>query len=141
MRVVKYIVVHSTQTPPQATVEVVREIAMAEKAPKFHYIIDRDGDVTQLVDEGKIAQGLFGYDCKSIHVAYAGGIDKAGNAVDNRTNLQKDALFDTLLGLMEKYPQAEVKGLSEFENGQAGNPCFDVKGWMREHEPHLPIAA
>jgi len=138
MRNIRYIVVHCTQTPPQTPLGVIKELT---EIPRYHYVIQRDGEVERLLDDHKIAHGLYGHDCNSIHVAYIGGVDKKGNPADNRSMQQKHALFDTIVGLTEKYPLAKVIAQSELPNAEKNNPCFEVRAWLSDYTPELRTAA
>ena len=57
-----------------------------------------------------ISNGVKGYNSTAINIAYVGGIDSKGKAVDNRTKEQKDALVTLLKQLKKKYPNAAIMG-------------------------------
>lgn len=65
-------------------------------------------------------------------MAYVGGVDKKLNPVDNRTDLQKDALWDLLSSLKERYPDAHIMGHRDIWGKDSKNwkkwcPCFDAE--------------
>ncbi|MCC7302507.1 MAG: N-acetylmuramoyl-L-alanine amidase [Bacteroidia bacterium] len=144
MRKIKYIVVHCTATEPTATVEAIKkywkEVRKWDK-PGYHYLILRDGEIMQLLDEKEVSYGAYGHNQDSVHISYIGGIDKSGNPVDNRSTLQKHAMFDKLVELSEKYPQAQILGHRDFQGVKKACPSFDVREWLRNYEPDLKQAA
>ncbi|MCC7302781.1 MAG: N-acetylmuramoyl-L-alanine amidase [Bacteroidia bacterium] len=144
MRKIKYIVVHCTATEPTATVEAIKkywkEIRKWDK-PGYHYLILRDGEIVLLLDEKEVSYGAYGHNQDSLHISYIGGIDKEGKPIDNRSTLQKHAMFDKLIELSEKYPQAQILGHRDFPGVKKACPSFDVKEWLRNYEPDFKKAA
>ena len=143
-RNIKYIVVHCTATPIMATVEAIKrywkEVRKWGDTPGYHYLIHRDGEVEQLLDENKISNGVYGHNKDSVHIAYMGGVDLKGNPTDNRSQRQKDAMFDLIMELFEKYKTAKAKGHRDFEGVKKACPCFDVQEWLANYTPNLPAA-
>lgn len=82
--------------------------------------------------------GVQGYNSTSINVAYMGGIDANGKAVDNRTDAQKASLVKLLKELRGRYPNAQILGHRDISpdtnhNGKVDSwerikecPCFDA---------------
>ena len=58
-----------------------------------------DGKIEKLLDESQVSNGVQGYNSTSINISYVGGIDSKGRAVDNRTQAQKDSLYNILFYL------------------------------------------
>jgi len=92
-----------------------------------------------MLSEDKVANGVKGYNAKSIHVAWVGGIDRQHpNGTDNRTAAQRFALFDIVVKLKQKYPKAVILGHRDISPDKNHNgivdpwerikecPCFDV---------------
>ena len=91
-----------------------------------------------MLDDSKVSNGVKGYNSTSVNVAYVGGIDAKGKAVDNRTAAQKKALVDLLKILRKRYPKAKILGHRDISPDQNGNgrvdqwerikecPCFDA---------------
>ena len=108
------------------------------RAPGYHYVVFPDGTVEQLLNEAAEANGVLGYNPNAIHVAYVGGIDARGRAVDNRTDAQKSSLLRLLKELRGRYPQARILGHRDISPDRNGNgrvdpwerikecPCFDA---------------
>ena len=140
MRTIKYIAVHCTASSQLATVkELLLEFQRRGwKNPGYHYV-GADGTITQLLDEEGVSNGVRGYNSVLVNVAYIGGIDTEGKAVDNRTPEQKASLLKLLGMLHKKYPTATIQGHRDFSPDLNRNgiiepnefikacPCFDAK--------------
>jgi N-acetylmuramoyl-L-alanine amidase len=140
MRNIKYIVVHCTATPQNTTIDsILRFWKDVRKwhAPGYHYVVKPDGEIVQLLDEKLISNGAFGHNPECVHIAYIGGIDKDGKPLDNRTDRQRHSLFDKLVELSERYPQARILGHRDFPNVAKACPSFDVKSWLASYTPDL----
>lgn len=106
--------------------------------PGYHYVIRPDGSVFQMLPEDKVSNGVQGYNSTAINVAYVGGIDEKGKAIDNRTIQQKETLRRILKELKTRYPQATILGHRDISPDKNGNgivdswerikacPCFDA---------------
>ena len=141
MRKIERIFIHCTASP-QATTTVeslLKEFkAKGWSSPGYHYVIFPDGRIVNMLGEDKVSNGVQGYNQTSINVAYVGGIDKKGKAVDNRTPAQKAALWSILRQLVIKYPEAQILGHRDISPDKNHNgkvdpwerikecPCFDA---------------
>lgn len=146
MRRIEYIAVHCTAGSQKQTIADLQAEFRRKgwKNPGYHYVVDKDGKITQLLDEEKISNGVKGFNSVAVNVAYIGGIDSSGNATDNRTEAQKKALRQLLANLKKKYPDAVVQGHRDFSPDTNGNgkvdawerikecPCFDAKEEYRD---------
>ena len=141
MRKIGYIAVHCTAGHQTQTISDL-QAEFRRKGwvyPGYHYVVAPDGKITQLLDEDKVSNGVKGFNSVSVNVAYIGGIDWEGKAVDNRTDAQKKALRQLLGKLKRKYPGAVIQGHRDFSPDTNGNgivdpwerikecPCFDAK--------------
>lgn len=140
MRSVKRIFVHCTAgSQRQKIADLQAEFRRKGwKNPGYHYVVQADGTVTQLLGEDQVSNGVKGYNSTSINVAYMGGIDARGKAVDNRTAEQKASLVKLLKELKGRYPKAEILGHRDISLDRNGNgivdpwerikecPCFDA---------------
>lgn len=143
MRTIRRIFVHCTATSQNVTVRRIQQSwrGIGWKNPGYHYIIDADGVTTQLLDESRCANGVYGYNADSIHVAYIGGIDfirGKWKAADTRTDAQKDSLRLLLADLKKRYPDAQILGHRDISPDKNHNgkvdpwerikecPCFDA---------------
>lgn len=68
------------------------------KVDGYHFFIYEDGTVIQLNPLDKVTNGVKGFNSKSVHIAYQGGVDRknVNKAVDTRTEAQKAAILDTI---------------------------------------------
>lgn len=140
-RNIKFIVVHCTATPSNTTIDSIKhywkDVRKWGDTVGYHYIIEADGEVTQLLAEEKNSNGVYAHNSASINMAYIGGVDKDGKSKDTRTNAQKHAMFDLIVQLTEKYKEAKVLGHRDFPNVAKACPSFDVKTWLADYTPDL----
>ena len=142
MRAITRIFVHCTASwQNTTTIESLKAEFKAKgwKNPGYHYVIFPNGNIIQMLDEAKVANGVKGYNHHSIHVAYVGGITsvtakfektpKNYICVDNRTDEQKIALFDLLTKLKLKYRNAQVMGHRDISPDLNNNGIIDP--WER----------
>lgn len=136
MRSIKYIVVHCSATTQDAKVESIKRYwkeKMGWRNPGYHYIIDKDGNETQLLTIAQPSNGVKGYNNHSIHVCYIGGIDKQGHPQDNRTPAQKEQLLKRISALKRMFVDATILGHRDFDGVKKACPSFDA----REEYKHL----
>lgn len=134
MRDIKRIFIHCTASFQSITLSgLLNEFKLKGwNNPGYHYVVFPDGKVEQLLPESKISNGVQGYNSTSINVAYVGGIDKYGYAIDNRTEEQKEALKKLLFGLKIRYPNANIMGHRDIWGKDPKKwmkmcPCFDAE--------------
>ena len=141
MRSIKRIFVHCTAgSQRQKIADLQAEFKRKGwKHPGYHYVIQADGTITQLLGEQFVSNGVKGYNSTAVNVAYMGGIDAQGKAVDNRTPEQKASLVKLLKELKGRYPKAEIMGHRDISPDTNGNgivdpwerikecPCFNAK--------------
>ncbi len=140
MRRIDYIVIHTTATAQNATIEAIRNgwRRLGWKSPGYHFIYDAAGRETQLQDVSLATNGVRGFNANSIHLAYIGGLDSQGRPIDNRTAGQKAAMLKRLVELKRMFPNAKIQGHRDFSPDKNGNgkidrferikecPCFDA---------------
>lgn len=128
MRTIKTIFVHCTATGQQATVQQILDSFKRRgwRYPGYHYIVKPDGGTVMTLCEELVSNGVKGHNTESINVAYIGGVDSGGAAVDNRTIEQKAALVHLLLELRERYPRARIMGHRDIWS------TTDPKKWHKE---------
>lgn len=112
MRKINRIFIHCTGSQIGATVDNILHTfkVLGWKNPGYHYLIDYQGKITQLLSLDKIANGVKNYNANSIHIAYIGGIDKSGRQYDSRSPEQKKAIISLLKKLRCLYPSAIILG-------------------------------
>lgn len=144
-REVEYIFVHCTATPKG--IEYTPRMAQKDwnrrgfnGVPGYHYMISLDGYVHILqpmngnstIDPGELVYGVRGYNSRSVHVAYVGGVIKSkGNFLpyDTRTEMQKRSMIELLDYLKVRFPNAQIVGHRECNPGKAC-PSFNVSDWV-----------
>ena len=141
MRTIKRIFVHCTASSQRTTTEATLWAEFKKKGwknPGYHYVVKTDGNIITMLDESRVSNGVKGYNQTAINVAYIGGIDAKGKAVDNRTDNQKGALFDLLVKLKQKHKSAIIMGHRDISPDLNHNgvvdpwerikecPCFDA---------------
>lgn len=129
MREIKYIVVHCTATHQDAKIQSIIDYwhkVLGWKNNGYHLIIDKNGNTSKITPIDKIANGVKGYNENSVHIAYIGGIDSKGKAIDNRTLKQKESLLFNLRNLQRQFPNAEILGHREFPEVKKDCPCFNA---------------
>lgn len=131
-REIKYIVIHCTATRQDATVSAIQKYwknNLGWKSPGYHIIYKPELGFTVIADFNDVTNGVYGYNTKSIHLSYIGGIDKNGKALDNRTEEQKSLMDLTVKELKKILPNTvEVKGHRDFPGVAKACPSFDVSG-------------
>ncbi|MCH5243403.1 MAG: N-acetylmuramoyl-L-alanine amidase [Lentimicrobiaceae bacterium] len=142
MRNIRYIAVHCTATSQKGTsIDQLKAYwnSLGWKKPGYHYVVMPSGKVEQLLDENQVSNGVKDFNAYLINVAYMGGIDSNGKAMDNRTEAQKAALYFLLEQLKFRYPKAIIQGHRDFSPDRNGDgkissnefikqcPCFNAK--------------
>jgi N-acetylmuramoyl-L-alanine amidase len=132
MREINNIVLHCTATSHEASVEAIqrywREV-MGWRSPGYHWLIKANGVAVQLWPIDKPSNGVKGHNHDSLHISYIGGVDKNLNAVDTRTGLQKQTMFELVKRYKEMFPHARVLGHRDFKGVTKECPSFDVADW------------
>lgn len=141
MRKIERIFVHCTAGNQRQTKDdLLREFKdKGWSAPGYHYVVFPDGRVVTLLEEAKVSNGVQGFNSTAINIAYVGGIDSKGRAIDNRTQAQKDALYTTLMYLKQQYPNAHIMGHRDIWGKDPSKwkkqcPCFDAEAEYAEIE-------
>lgn len=135
MREIKYLVVHCTATSQDTKIQTIIDYwqkVLGWKNNGYHFIIDKNGNTSKITPIDKIANGVKNHNANSIHIAYIGGIDSKGKAVDNRTIAQKESLLYYLRDLKRQFPKAKILGHREFAGVKKECPCFKVSEEYKE---------
>lgn len=129
MRNIDFIIVHCTGTPINTGVDsIIKYWIDIEKwkSPGYHYIIDKNGILEQLLSIDKVSNGVSGYNHNSINIAYIGGMIGVNQYEDTRTVYQKETLLIILKQLKKQFPKALIWGHRDFPNVHKCCPCFDA---------------
>jgi N-acetylmuramoyl-L-alanine amidase len=135
MRQINYIVLHCTATPQTTTVESILRYwkeNLKWKSPGYHHIILPDGTIKNLLPITEISNGVKGYNSVGLHISYIGGVTKAGVAIDNRTEAQKESQILLLKKYHSIFPKAKICGHRDFPGVTKECPSFDVAKWLEQ---------
>lgn len=140
MRKIDYIVIHCTATPQTTKIESIKNYwknNLKWRSVGYHFIIEANGGVTKLSDIANPTNGVAGYNTKSIHISYIGGVDKQGKPVDNRTEAQKVALIETIKKVRNEVALKQrtfpiIQGHTDFPGVAKACPCFDAKAEYKD---------
>lgn len=135
-RPIKYIAIHCTATQQTATVAAIQRYwrdSLGWKAPGYHLLIEPNGTIHQLLDFNGVANGVRGFNKDSVHISYIGGVNKAGRALDNRTDAQKKAILECIDRVIEWSDNKclIIQGHRDFPNVKKACPSFDAKAEYR----------
>lgn len=118
----RVIVIHDSHTKPgiERIVNVLRwqgrRMGLMEIG--YHFIIDRDGHLTETRPMALIGTHTPGHDMDSIGVCLIGGRNELGQTEDNFTEDQKRTLFDLIRKLKRDYGGIAVAGHDELVQGR-----------------------
>lgn len=133
MRKIKCIFVHCTAGSQRQTIDDLKEEFRRKgwQHPGYHYVIDINGGVHQLLAIEEVSNGVQGYNSTAINIAYIGGIDSHGKPIDNRTPAQKDAMVLLLHKLKQRFPDAQIMGHRDIWGSDSRKwkkmcPCFNA---------------
>lgn len=134
IRTINHIVVHCSGVSQDATIEAIKAYwknVMGWTKPGYHYYIQKHGTILELAPIQEIVNGVAGHNADSIHICYAGGVNKYGQPVDNRTPGQNDSLEQLVKDFHRRFPQAKILGHCEFPAVVKTCPNFDVQNWLK----------
>lgn len=106
----------------------------------YHYFIDTNGKVTNLLPIANISNGVQGFNASIINICYQGGVLKEDvkKAADSRTVAQKQALESTIklvLNEVKKYQDIDdiaIQGHRDFSPDKNKNGI--IESWERIKE-------
>ena len=132
MRDIDYLVIHCAATKPSMTVDIDRirswHLKKGWSDVGYHFYIRQNGNL-EIGRPIEIAGAhVRGFNKNSIGICYEGGVDESLNALDTRTEAQKATLLILLKGLKVDYPDAIIKGHTDFKNVSKACPSFDARG-------------
>jgi N-acetylmuramoyl-L-alanine amidase len=101
---VEYIVEHCTAGYGSvASVQRYWKKQLGWRNPGYHVIIDLEGKKHYLLPFDQTSNGVRGYNSKSLHVSYIGGVDPLNykKALDSRTEEQKCAMLEVEIEMIQ----------------------------------------
>jgi len=104
----------------------------------YHFWVDYDGSITQLVPLSVVTNGVRNHNYNSVHIAYRGGV-KRGTTIPEDTRTEKQiaailtAIFQVLKELkpIQDVTNIRILGHRDFPNVAKACPSFDA---LREYE-------
>lgn len=145
--ILKYLVIHCTATPEgrEVTANQIRRWHTSSpprgrgwKQVGYTDLLHLDGNWERLVPNNEngyvegfeITNGARGYNGKSRHIVYAGGVEKNGKTPkDTRTLAQENALKNYVLKFHKAHPTVRIIGHNEI--AAKACPSFDVQKWLK----------
>lgn len=132
MRQINYLFVHCSDTSSAHDVHAadIRHWHKERgwKNPGYHDLITRSGTTEHLLDFSEIANGVKGYNARSIHVCLAGGKEN-GKPSNNFTALQFNALRKYIMQVKRQFPRIQIRGHNEVAARDC--PCFNVQEFLK----------
>ena len=130
MREIKKIIVHCADTPEGRDVRTaeIKRWHTEERGWSdigYHWVVELDGSLHAGRPEEVSGAHCKGHNSDSIGICYVGGSDASGNPKDTPTEAQKEALKELIVGLLDRYSDAEVFGHRDFS--EKACPSFDAK--------------
>ena len=131
----KYIIIHSSQTPPSKNLDV-EDMNKLHRQKGFlnvvhHLIIKRDGSVETGRHLEEVGAHTEGYNDTSVSVCLIRGttMDSELEPRLHYTSKQWQELKESVMWLRYTYPQSSILGFTEIATTQLC-PYFDVQSWL-----------
>ena len=122
--------VHCTGTNQDASVSAIekywKDVKGWGNTKGYHVIFKPDGTWTYLQDFNISSYGASGHNRRSINISYIGGVDSSMEALDNRTDKQKEMMILFYECLKDSIKDIKLRGHNEVTNKKAC-PSFDVQ--------------
>lgn len=136
MRKINLIVIHCSATrqgselTPEALDALHRQRGF--NGTGYHFYIRRSGEIVPCRPVKKIGAHVKGYNANSIGICYEGGLDKAGKAIDTRTEEQKESLRKCVADMLERFPGSRVCGHRDLSPDLNGNGIIEPHEWIKQ---------
>jgi N-acetylmuramoyl-L-alanine amidase len=139
-RKIDYCVFHCTASPQTLDWRKLQWYflkVLGWKREGYHVFVDNNGDVHRYIDDNEISNGVKefeGDDIKignynSVNICWEGGVDAKMQAIDNRTQIQKDKLRELTKEYLLKYPN--IIFLAHHQVANKICPCYDTIIFLR----------
>ena len=143
MKKIEHLIIHCTATPPKREVTKwdIQKWHLIERGWKrlgYSDLINLKGELINLTDwnqdgiikNHEMTWGVAGINSISMHVVYAGGVDKNNKPEDTRNSYQEYTLEAYVKFILLRYPWITVHGHNEFSSKAC--PSFNVQKWLRD---------
>lgn len=99
----------------------------------YHYVIRRDGTLEVGRPEDVVGAHVLNHNSNTVGICLAGGLaEDKKTPEDNFTEAQFETLEKLLRELKARYPDADIKGHSDFpEHRTRACPVFDLKAFLK----------
>jgi len=125
-----YLIVDHSGTTPTIDIDVDnqdnRDRSKGFYGCRYHYVITREGEVQEgrTLDRVSPLTGI--YDNESVTVCLVGGKNLEGEAEDNFTDAQKEALKQLITMSRKSNPNLQVLGRKEVRKQRTTGPALDL---------------
>jgi len=131
MRKIRYIILHSSATPFNTSIQSIKNYwknIKKWKSPGYHYIIEQSGNFEMLADVDDVVNGCRGHNYHSINIGTISG----ENGVDTRTDAQKETLKVLVDQLKKLYPDAQIVGHRDLSPDLNGDGEITEDEWIKQ---------
>jgi len=132
----EYLIIHCAANFRPLTGQQLRNIfrSYGWVKPGYNIFVLRDGTSDTLVPFNldpyitfdEIANGVRGFNTRSIHISYCGGVNAQGRPENTMTPAQRQEITRHIVSIKKAQPHIQVKGHNEFDRLKAC-PSFNVK--------------
>jgi N-acetylmuramoyl-L-alanine amidase len=126
------IIDHSGTTPTidiDATNQDNRDRSKGFYGCRYHYVINRQGVVEEGRTLNRVSPLTGVLDYQSMTVCLVGGKNIEGEAEDNFTDAQKDALRELITVSRKSYPDLQILGRKEVRKQRTTGPALDLTSY------------
>ncbi len=139
-REIRRIVIHCSAGPSSQKAADIKAFHLARiseggrgwKTAGYHYVIEADGTIVNLVAEDKIANGVKGFNADSIHICYTGGIDALGRPADTRTSAQKCSMKQLVADILYRRGKMPVVGHRQLSPDRNRDGRVTPNEWIKQ---------
>ena len=132
---VKFLTIHCAATPEGRHV-TADQITAWDKVKfgqtSYHWVVELDGKRVRTLRDDQKGAHVGGANSGNIGICYIGGVDKAMNAKDTRTDAQKASLLTLIRTYKARYPGITIRGHRDWPGVKKACPSFDMSDWLAE---------
>ena len=141
IRYIKHLVIHcSAGYAGRDGIERFWKETLKWKVPGYHFLIEVDGLIHQLLPLDQVSNGVKGYNQHAIHICYVGGVhpENVHLAMDTRTEQQQAGILNCIFQSLEWAKQFQdisaikILGHRDFSPDKNGNGI--IEPWERIKE-------
>lgn len=135
---IKFITIHCTATPEgrDNTADEVSKWDIARFGQvSYHHVFELNGKDVQTLRYDQRGAHTGGHNTGNVGLSYVGGtttLNAGAKPKDTRTPEQKKAMEVRVRELLQRYPNAKVRGHRDWPGVAKACPSFDVRAWLKE---------